>query len=212
MEYIRPSEQVDDSSAFEGHRSDYGNKTLPSAAVRLPVPDLHLVAHDPAWRERFEQVRDRVRTAARDGLLGVFHVGSTAVEDLAAKPVVDVLAVFADYDAARETADAMVAGEYDRQRDDPDWLVLSRTDGQSVVVHFRPREVDRWRDQLVFREYLRENPDARAEYEAEKRAAAADHPDDVGAYTDAKNETIRELEARAYEEGYGERVPEFDDA
>lgn len=176
------------------------------------MPELHLVAHDPAWRERFQQVRDRILTASGEGLLGVFHVGSTAVEDLAAKPVVDVLAVFEGYDVASETADALVAGEYDRQRDDPDWIVLSRTDGQSVVAHFRPRWADRWRDQLVFREFLRENPEARAEYERAKRRAAAEHPDDVGAYTEAKDETIRELEARAYEEGYGERVPEFDDA
>lgn len=175
------------------------------------MPELHLVAHDPAWRERFQVVRERIREAD-DDLLGVFHVGSTAVEDLAAKPVVDVLAVFGDYDAASGVADALVAGEYDRQRDDPDWLVVSRTDGQSVVVHLRPREADRWRDQLVFREYLRENPDARSEYEEAKRAAAAEHPDDVGAYTAAKNETIRELEARAHEEGYGDRVPEFDEA
>ncbi|WP_256468566.1 GrpB family protein [Halorussus gelatinilyticus] len=53
-------------------------------------------------------VRDRIREAAGAGLLGVFHVGSTAVEGLPAKPVVDVLGVFEDYDAARGVADALV--------------------------------------------------------------------------------------------------------
>ena len=173
------------------------------------MPEIHLVDHDPAWRERFASERDRIRTASGEGLLGVFHIGSTAVKDLAAKPVVDVLAVYVDYDAAREAADALVAHGYDRQRDDPDWLVLSRTEVEPVVVHLRPREADTWRDHLVFREFLRENPDARAEYERAKRRAAAEHPDDVAAYTDAKNEKIRSLEARAHEEGYGERVPEL---
>lgn len=173
------------------------------------MPEIHLVAHDPAWHERFERERDRILTASDDGLLGVFHVGSTAVADLPAKPIVDVLAVYDDYESASDAAEELLAAGYDRQRDDPDWIVLSHTEESPVVLHFRPEEANRWRDQLVFREFLRENPDARTEYEEAKRAAAAQFPDDVSAYTDAKNETIRELEARAYDEGYGECVPEL---
>lgn len=175
------------------------------------MSEIRLVDHDPAWRERFASERDRIRTASGEGLLGVFHVGSTAVEDLAAKPVVDVLAVYEDYDAASAAADALAEWGYDRRRDDPDWLVLSRTEVEPVVIHLRPRAADAWRGHLVFREFLRENPDARAEYERAKREAAAEHPDDVAAYTDAKNEKIRSLEDRAYEEGYGECVPAFDE-
>ncbi len=172
---------------------------------------LYLVADDPAWHDRFVQVRDRIRDAAGAELLGVYHVGSTAVEGLPAKPVVDVVAVFEEYDAARGVADALVAAGYDRQRDDPDWIVCSRTDAdeESVVVHLQPRSAETWREQLIFREFLRDDPEACAEYEAAKRAAVADHPDDVSAYTAAKNETIRSLVAQAREEGYDQRLPEF---
>lgn len=190
-----------------------GDKTHLSDAARETVSGLHLVAADPAWRERFVQVRDRIRDAAGERLLGVYHVGSTAVEELPAKPVVDVVAVFEEYDAAREVADALVAAGYDRQRDDPDWLVCSRTDAdeESVVVHLQPRTAETWREQLIFREFLRDDPEARAEYEEAKRAAVAEHPDDVGAYTAAKNETIRSLVAQARDEGYDERLPEFEE-
>ncbi|PSP51022.1 hypothetical protein BRC60_03960 [Halobacteriales archaeon QH_1_68_42] len=51
--------------------------------------------------------------------------------------------------------------------------------------------------------------DVRAEYERAKRAAVATHPEDVDAYTDAKESTIEELTERAYREGYGERLPAF---
>ncbi len=122
----------------------------------------------------------------------------------------DVLAVYQDYGAARDAADALVEWGYDRRRDDPDWPVLSRTEVEPVVIHLRPRAAETWRDHLVFRELLRDNPDARAEYERAKRETASDHPDDVAAYTDAENEKIRSLEDRAYEEGYGKCVPAFD--
>lgn len=174
--------------------------------------DVELEPHDPVWRERFEAERARIHEAAPDGLLGVFHVGSTAVPDLANKPVLDVLAVFAGYDPARETAESLAAEGYELRRDEPKWVRLNREGEYPVVVHFRPREVDAWRDQVVFREFLRENPDARAEYECVKREAVADHGDDVYDYTDAKEQTVLSLTERAYEAGYGEHLPDFDES
>lgn len=170
---------------------------------------LTLESHDSGWSARFEAERDRIRARAGDDLLGVFHVGSTAVPNLPAKPVLDVLAVFADESAMRAAADELLAGEYVRKRNDDDWQVLNRFGDETVVLHLRPRDADTWRDQLVFREYLRENPGARAEYERAKRDALAEHPDDVDAYTDAKEATILSLTERAYEDGYGERLPAF---
>lgn len=170
---------------------------------------IELEPHDPAWAERFEDEREQIRETAPGGLLGVFHIGSTAVPDLAAKPVVDVLAVYRDASAMRGAARALADAGYARRRDDDDWQVLARSGGTDAVVHLRPRDVEAWRDQLVFREYLRDSPEAREEYERAKRDAAAAHPDDVDAYTDAKEWTIEVLTERAHEAGYGDRLPAF---
>jgi len=170
---------------------------------------VHLEPHDPVWTDRFAAERDRVWTVAPTDLLGICHVGSTAVPDLAAKPVLDALAVYADAGAMREAAAALEREGYVRKRDDDDWQVLNRFGEWTTVLHLRPRVADTWRDQLVFREYLRERPRARAEYERAKRHAAAAYPDDVDAYTDAKEETIQNLTARAYREGFDDRLPAF---
>jgi GrpB-like predicted nucleotidyltransferase (UPF0157 family) len=170
---------------------------------------IELEPYDPVWADRFECERDRIRSVASDGLLGVFHIGSTAVADLAAKAAIDVLAVYTDEATMRDGAQTLVDDDYVRKRDDPDWQVLNRFGDTTVVLHLRPRSADTWRDQLVFRELLRERPRARAEYERTKREAAAAHPEDVDAYTDAKESTIEERTARAYELGYDDRLPEF---
>ena len=170
---------------------------------------IELEPYDPAWADRFECERDRIRSVASDGLHGVFHIGSTAVPDLVAKAAIDVLAVYTDEATMRDGAQALVDDDYVRKRDDPDWQVLNRFGDATVVLHLRPQSADAWRDQLVFRELLRERPRARAEYERVKREAAAAHPDDVDAYTDAKESTIEDLTARGYELGYDDRVPEF---
>lgn len=176
---------------------------------------MELEPHDPAraerWTARFEVERERIRTVASEALLGACHIGSTAVPELAAKPVVDVLAVYADEGAMRAAARALAGDGCVRKRDDPDWQVLNRfdEDAETVVLHLRPRAAGTWRDQLVLRELLRDSARARAEYERAKRAAAAAHPGDVDAYTDAKEPTIEALTERAYREGYDERLPEF---
>lgn len=168
------------------------------------------LAADPVWPGRFEDERERIRDAAGNGLLGVFHVGSTAIPDLAAKPALDVLAVFAGYEPARATADELVEVGYELGRDDPEFVQLTRWgDEFPVFLQARPRDAEGWRDQLVFREYLRETPEARREYERVKRDAAATHPDDPTAYTDAKREVVDSLTERAYDRGCAEGLPAF---
>lgn len=165
---------------------------------------------DPVLRDRFERIRTHIENASSNGFLGVFHIGSTAVPDLAAKPTVDVLAVFVGYESARETADRLASEGFAIRKDESEWIQLIRDDGRDdVFIHFRPRESDVWRNQLVFREYLRENPQARREYEQVKRAAAEHYPNDPEEYTAAKDDIVRTLERRAYEAGYDERIPDL---
>jgi GrpB-like predicted nucleotidyltransferase (UPF0157 family) len=57
---------------------------------------LSLAAYDPSWPARFEEERRRLA-----GMLPgarIEHVGATAVPGLAARPVIDVMALVADLD------------------------------------------------------------------------------------------------------------------
>lgn len=171
--------------------------------------EVELQPHNPTWHDHFEQERDRIRKVANDGLLGIFHIGSTAIPGLLAKPKIDILSVYAKPSAIHNAKDTLL-NEYNSHRDDEDWVVLTRTEEEhSIVLHLRPQCVQKWRDQLVFREFLRDNPCARAEYEGAKRTAAAEYPNNVDAYTDAKEPVIRLLTERGYEEGYHDQLPEF---
>lgn len=165
---------------------------------------------DPVWTDRYEKERERVLTASDDRLLGVFHVGSTAIPDLPGKPALDVLAVFTDYDAMRSTAEILADGEYELERDETDCvLVIDWRDDHAVFIKMHTRDDEKVRNQLVFRDYLRETPEARREYERSKRKAADAHPEDPQAYTRAKAPVVRSLVERAHEQGYAERLPEF---
>ena len=62
-----------------------------------------VVAYDPAWPRRFEQLRREyaaAMAAAGVPVVAIEHVGSTSVPGLAAKPVIDCDIVMAEQDVA----------------------------------------------------------------------------------------------------------------
>jgi GrpB-like predicted nucleotidyltransferase (UPF0157 family) len=185
---------------------DVGKRLKRVPFDRLPMVSVSLHHHDVAWGERLAREREHVEVTVPVDCT-VFHIGSTAIPDTPTKSTLDAVGVVADKAAMDPARDALLEDGYGSHRNDPEWKVLTRSrDAYGVCLHLRPRAHPRWRDQLVFREYLRDEPRARARYERVKRAAAAAHGDDVSAYTDAKESVILRLVEEAYERGYGERL------
>ncbi|BDA61781.1 GrpB family protein [Shewanella xiamenensis] len=59
----------------------------------LALPEqvhIEIVAHDPDWLARFSVQKSLIKSALGDLVLSIDHVGSTAVEGLAAKPIIDI--------------------------------------------------------------------------------------------------------------------------
>jgi len=165
---------------------------------------------DPVWTERYETERRLVEKASGDGLLGVFHVGSTAIPDVPGKPALDVLAVYEEYESMREAAETIAGEEYELTSDEDDCILLIRWESDSAVfVKMHLRGDEKARNQILFREYLCENPEPRRRYERVKREAAEDHPEDPRAYTEAKADVVSDLLEQAQEEGYDDRLPAF---
>jgi GrpB-like predicted nucleotidyltransferase (UPF0157 family) len=50
-----------------------------------------VVPHDPRWRDEFEAEAKRVAAALGENVVTVHHIGSTAIPNIYAKPVVDLL-------------------------------------------------------------------------------------------------------------------------
>lgn len=57
---------------------------------------VHVVDYDPKWPEMFKAEAALVREIIGDNLITIFHIGSTAVPGLKAKPVIDMLPVVRD--------------------------------------------------------------------------------------------------------------------
>jgi GrpB-like predicted nucleotidyltransferase (UPF0157 family) len=163
---------------------------------------------DPYWPDRYEKEREQLLEVVGDQLLGIFHVGSTAIRGVPGKPAVDIIAVYADEESMQSAAKKLGEQEgYERESDST--VVIRWGDDYAVFVKMHVQDDQKVRNQLLFRDYLRENPAARSEYGSIKRKAVEEHPEELEAYTKAKSEVVSSILDRAREEGYDERLPEF---
>lgn len=159
-----------------------------------------VVPSDPTWPDQFEVVAAKVGSALGDRALSVEHVGSTAVPDLWAKPMIDVDLVVED--SAREESyvpDLEVAGFVLRARE-PDWhehRVFRGVDPVSILHVWSPESQELARH-IVFRDWLRTHPDDRTAYGALKAELSTRGFTDAMDYNNHKAELVYDIYERIF--------------
>ena len=166
---------------------------------------IHLVDYDSAWPLMFAAEAARVSSALPRGLvLAIEHFGSTAIPNMVAKPIIDLLVAVRSIQEARETAvGPMEALGYAFWSDNPRRDRLFFVKGlppaaphRTHHVHMTELNGDLWH-RLLFRDYLRCHPDEAQRYAALKRSLVAQHRHDREAYTAAKSDYVDAVMAKA---------------
>lgn len=153
---------------------------------------VEIVDYDQHWPRRFEEWREKLRARLGDTAVRIDHVGSTSVPGLEAKPIVDIQVSVRDLAEEPYYVPQLAhIGLQLRSRDDLHRFFRPFPDRpRDVHVHVCTTGSDWEREHLLFRNFLRSHPDARARYAAAKRQAVARWADDGWGYTDAKTDVI----------------------
>lgn len=162
------------------------------------MDEVKIVDYDPRWPILFDEEAGRLRAALDpSAIVGIEHFGSTAVPNLSAKPIIDILIAVRSLAEARASfVEALRKLDYvywaDNPKKDRMFFVKGMPPfGPRRTHHVHVTEVDgeMWL-RLPFRDYLRANPEEAGLYEQLKRRLAAEHRTDREAYTDAKSAYI----------------------
>ena len=185
-------------------------ETLGEKIKRVTQEDVAIVPYNPAWPRMFEEKRNHLLATLPQGLIKrIEHFGSTAIPNLAAKPIVDMLVeVTSLEETKRRIAPILEAQGYDyfwrptHGDDGPPfyaWFIKRDSTGvRTHHIHMVESDFEHW-DRLLFRDYLIEHPETAKEYEALKLDLARDYPNDRIAYTNGKTEFIMRVTLAAKE-------------
>jgi dephospho-CoA kinase len=170
---------------------------------------LDIVPYDPTWPDQYARLAARVSHAAAGRRTD--HVGPTAVPGLPAKDVIDIQLTVDSLADADRIADALADAGFPRANGEwsdfpkpeaPDPAAWRRRlhggadPGRVVRLHVRAAGSPGWRAALLFRDWLRADPRARAECVAEKERLAAGGPTATG-YATAEEPWFDEMWPRA---------------
>ncbi|MFE6996439.1 GrpB family protein [Microbacterium sp. NPDC057659] len=153
-----------------------------------------LVAHDPDWHRRFEEIADELRRVG-DRDWKIEHIGSTAVPGIRAKPIIDLaVRLHGEDDLEHHRLALEGLGWRIGSRVRSHRVMVFETDGvRTRIAHFFAPEQWEHAHQRVFRDWLRQHPDDAERYERGKIEASAD----PSSYNSAKTEVVQEIMDRA---------------
>ena len=162
-----------------------------SIGLRRGVVELH--PPNPAWPDAFRAEAERLARHVADAELPPLsfeHIGSTAVPGLDAKPIIDLIVGHQPGIDPRVYFLTLQAAGYEHRGPqgvpEREFFVRGPESHRTHHLNLVPIEGVFWREHLLFRDRLRNEPAVRSAYGTLKRQLAATHPDDRGAYTDGK--------------------------
>ncbi|WP_338730027.1 GrpB family protein [Haladaptatus sp. DJG-WS-42] len=166
-----------------------------SLGLRRGTVSLH--PHDPAWLEAFSIAARELRSIIGDEIDRIEHVGSTAIPDLPAKPILDVVVVVADLERAEALVPKIQSLGYEFKPDDPlaGRLFFVRGPEETRTHHLAVVEAgsESLTEYVAFRDALLAAPALVEEYADLKRALAKQYADDRETYAEKKSVFIQSV-------------------
>lgn len=157
--------------------------------------EIKIVPWRSEWRDMFHHHAERVQAALGPTLEDIEHIGSTSVAGLAAKPIIDVLAIVQDPSREDRYLTALQAAGYQLRVREPafDEHRMFRTPKRDVHIHVFPPDSAECQRYLLFRDYLRNCPETRDRYANLKRELSLEDWEDMNAYAEAKTAFIEQV-------------------
>ncbi len=155
--------------------------------------------YNPEWMWMYQCEKRIIRDILSDNATAIYHIGSTSVPGLAAKPIIDILVAVKSLSGADKASSLFAEAGYE-------WMGEYRIPGRRYLrkggdershqIHIF--QSDDWENivrHIAFRSYLEKHEDVRAAYSALKKTLACRFPYDIDSYSDGKDSFVRRVEA-----------------
>ena len=169
----------------------------------LKVGTVTLEEYNSNWSKMFEEEKEKLKEIFKDLAIEIEHIGSTSVEGLSSKPIIDIavgVKDLCDFESIKDYFKEPYSVKEDSVSDEI--LIRKRigVDETTHLIHVMEVEGKRYQDTIKFRNYIRKHKDVLNEYENLKKELAEKYADNRKMYTRSKNDFIQSIIKKAYEE------------
>ncbi|MDE6505464.1 MAG: GrpB family protein [Clostridia bacterium] len=160
-----------------------------------------VVEYDPQWEELFKKERILIKNILGENAIEIYHIGSTAVKGLCAKPIIDIMPAvknIAETDLAASRFEN-IGYEYLGEFGIKGRRYLRKGgDERTHQIHiFQANDTFNIERHLAVRDYLRTHAADASKYGEMKKRLALKYPYDIERYCDGKEQFVKELEIKA---------------
>jgi GrpB-like predicted nucleotidyltransferase (UPF0157 family) len=165
---------------------------------------VEVVQHDPNWYSLFDTESKQITTALGENVIEIHHIGSTSIETIYAKPIIDILVEVSSISKVDENNSQMQSlgyqcmGEFGIKAR-RFFLKDNKAGVRTHHVHVFEADSPQVMRHLVFRDYLNTHLEEAQAYSTLKQSLANKYPLDIERYMDGKYEFIQEIDRKAAE-------------
>lgn len=157
-----------------------------------------VVPYNEQWKADFEIIKQYLLTVIETQIVCIEHIGSTSVEGLSAKPIIDIDIVIKDYSVFDNMVDSLASLGYTHEgnlgiKDREAFDYVGKIDLPKHHLYVCPEYSEELHKHIAFRDYLRNTQDAMQKYSKVKEEGAKLYPDSIDDYIAYKSPCIEEI-------------------
>ncbi|MBQ4289375.1 MAG: GrpB family protein [Clostridia bacterium] len=157
-----------------------------------------VLPYDEGWKQDFLKIKQELQDALGQLAIDIEHVGSTSVEGLSAKPIIDIDVVIEDNTVLKDAVAALGRAGYEHEGDlGIPGREAFRYEGKEHLrthhLYVCPKDSPELKRHVAFRDHLRSHPEAVKEYSRIKEEGAKLYPYDIDGYIEYKSPLINRI-------------------
>ena len=152
---------------------------------------------NPDWRNEFEKEKKILSSILGHEILGIYHIGSTAIPGIRAKPIIDIAVEVNDFKTLDLLHNKLKENRiiHRPMHDEPGerLYIKGGEDFRTHHIHFYEKDNPKLQDDLFFRDYLISHLETAKEYDKLKLELAGQFSENREAYAESKEKFIEDI-------------------
>lgn len=166
--------------------------------IGLKRGTVELYPHQKLWEDAAAETIVLIKSLLNDVAIDIQHVGSTSIQNICAKPIIDIAVGVKTLDNIKPYIGLLEEnGIVFRKEDVNEQLLFVIGDFEKEFrthhIHVVEWNSIAWNNYINFRDYLNTFPEYAKEYDDLKKKLASENADNRGNYTAGKHELINKM-------------------